>query len=72
MRLWDRLWLLGSQAINALVFRGDPDESLSARAWRERDHGWAEARARIDWWLGEGHCQAVYNLHIARENLRRR
>lgn len=63
MRLRDRLWLLASQAVNALAFGGHPDESLSARAWREQ---WPKGINRIDAWLGAGHCAAVYLQHLSR------
>lgn len=67
MRLRDRLWLLMSQSVNALVFRGDPDESVSARADREN---WP-SRKRIDRWLGAGHCAAVRRMQLEREQRRR-
>lgn len=65
MRLRCRIWLLISQSINSLALHGDPDESLSARAWRE---GW---HAKIDRWLGEGHCGRVWQDQLAREDARR-
>jgi hypothetical protein len=70
VRLRDRLWLLVSQAVNTLFFAGDPDESLSARAWRQRDNGAGRMRARIDRWLGQGHCQRVYELQVQRARSR--
>lgn len=74
MRLRDRLWLLVSQAVNALAFGGDPDESLSARAWRQRaDPAWAGRQERIDralrYW-GANHCERVYLLQRERERAR--
>lgn len=71
MTLFDRIWVLCSQAINALAFDGDPDESLSARAWRQRTQGWEETRLRIDHYLGAGHCQQAYEAQRAREDARR-
>lgn len=59
-RFW-KLWLLLSQALNALAYAGDPDESLSARRWRE---GKPEG---IDHWLGQGHCKSVWQEQKARE-----
>ena len=72
LRLRDKLGLLLSQALNTLMHDGDPDESLSARAWREgqRSPAWAEACARIDSWLGAGHCKAVWQLQRQREQAR--
>lgn len=62
MPLSDRIWLIVSQAVNAAL-GGDPDESLSARAWREQRLGWV---ARIDRVLGDGHCKAVYLAQVQR------
>ena len=72
MPLFDRLWLLVSQALNALCFSGDPDESLSARSYRQgqTDATWAARRARIDRALGAGHCKAVYELQLQRQKAR--
>lgn len=62
----EKLWLLVSQAVN-VALRGDPDESLSARAWREQRLGWV---ARIDRVLGNGHCYAVFNQQRKRQHAR--
>jgi len=62
MRLREKLWLLVSQAVNAAL-GGDPDESLSARAWREQRLDWV---ARIDRVLGNGHCKAVHLAQVQR------
>lgn len=68
LTLRERLWLLASQAVNAVFFDGDPDESLSARCWRLRaDSVWAARRARIDSWLGQDHCMNVYLAQALRE-----
>jgi hypothetical protein len=64
-----RLLLVCSQAINALCCGGDPDESLSARAHRER---WPKGEANIDRWLRDpGHCAKVYRSQVARFDARR-
>ena len=62
MRLREKLWLLVSQAVNAAL-GGDPDESLSARAWREQRTAWIR---RIDRVLGNGHCKAVHLAQVQR------
>ena len=62
----EKLWLLLSQAVNVLL-GGDPDESLSARAWREDKTAWV---ARIDHMLGEGHCEAVHEQQTKRQHAR--
>jgi hypothetical protein len=64
MHFLAKLGLLASQAVNAILFRGDPDESLSARAHRER---WPKGEARIDRVLGAGHCASVRRAQISRE-----
>lgn len=66
MKLREKLWLLASQAVN-VVLGGDPDESLSARAWREQRLDWV---ARIDRVLGNGHCYAVFNQQRKRQHAR--
>lgn len=71
MTLRERIWLLLSQAVNALLCGGHPDESLSARAWRERHIDGGEMLARIDQWLGAGHCRRVWAEQIKREDARR-
>jgi hypothetical protein len=60
----DKLWLLLSQSVNAILFGGDPDESLSARRYRE---GKPESIDRV---LGKGHCEAVYKQQRARQTAR--
>jgi hypothetical protein len=63
-----RLWLLASQAVNAIFFAGDPAESLSSRAWRQRgEPAWDRRRARIDRFLGTDHCMNVYLSQALRE-----
>lgn len=63
LTLRERLFLLASQALNALCFAGDPDETLSARAWRQRaDPVWRARAARLDRWLGTDHC---FNSHVS-------
>jgi hypothetical protein len=64
MPLRCRLWTLISQAINSLWFNGDPDETLSARAWREQRHH------RIDWWLGDEHCEQAFEKQRKRQEAR--
>jgi hypothetical protein len=68
MPLHHRLWILLSQAVNSLIFGGDPDETLSCRAWREQ---WPKGRARIDRWLGTNHCKATYLVSKQREAARK-
>jgi hypothetical protein len=68
--MFAKLFLLLSASLNVVFFGGDPDESLSARAWRQRGQGWDGARARIDRWLGEGHCQRVFTSQRTREQAR--
>lgn len=64
MRLRTRIWLLLSQAVNALWLKGDPDESLCARAYRE---GWGH---KLDRWLGKGHCREVWRSQQIRQAAR--
>lgn len=61
-----RLATIVSQGANVLLFDGNPDESISARAYRkgvvEGEAGWARARRWIDrlfWWEPD-HCQRAH------------
>ena len=49
---------------------GEPDEMLSARAWRLREkHPWLRAWIdRIFWW-GENHCQECFAIEMRRKQL---
>jgi chloramphenicol 3-O-phosphotransferase len=49
---------------------GQPDETLSARAWRVRDAhpGWARWIDRIFFWK-PGHCRASYESEQQRRHL---
>lgn len=70
-----KLFLLLSALGNVLFFDGDAEESISARAWRQRkDSVWGARRERIDRALrrfGADHCRRVHNAQIAREDARR-
>lgn len=73
MTLWERTWLWLSAGVNAFRYRGDPGESLSARAWREREQPeWERRRSRIDRFLGVNHCKDVHESQIKREDARRK
>jgi hypothetical protein len=67
MNILPALGLLVSQAVNALCFGGDADESLSARCHRER---WPNGERRIDAVLGKGHCARVWSAHVSRIHAR--
>lgn len=53
-----------SQAVNVLVFNGNPNESLSARAWRERRTGWIKWIDRLVFWEPR-HCEKSHNTDVA-------
>lgn len=70
MNIRARLWLLFSQTLNALIYKGDPSEPLSARAWREfakNTQGWEQRMYLIDGMLGQGHCQRVHRAFVERQ-----
>ena len=48
-----------SQLINAAVFGGHPNVSLSTRAWHDQHKSrfWFAVRVAADWLFGEGHCE---------------
>lgn len=61
------------QLANALL-AGDPDETLSSRAWRAEQSGqryWGWTRRAIDalFWWQRGHCQAAYESELRRAQL---
>lgn len=72
-------WLLQvlialDQFINALLFFGWADETISARAWRQRAKWqWRVARRVIDALfalLGDSnHCQGAYESELQRQQL---
>lgn len=49
-----RIWIWLSQGVNSFVLKGIPEESVSARAYRE---GWY---LKVDRWLGQDHCKRVW------------
>lgn len=60
----ERLLVTVSQTVNALVFMGNPDETLSARAYRTP---WPRTRRVLDWlffWEVE-HCYKSHQRDIA-------
>ncbi len=59
------------QLLNAVLF-GSPDETLSARMWRNRARpGWSQARAVVDkiFFWQEAHCQKSYESEMQRKQL---
>lgn len=62
MKTLEKFLVWASQTLNALT-GGDPDETFSARAHRER----SKAEARIDRVLGAGHCARVYAAERSRQ-----
>lgn len=66
MRLSEKFWLWASQTLNMLA-GGLPDESLSARAFREGRSSWV---AKIDKLLGKDHCLRVYYAQRDRQTVR--
>jgi len=64
-----------SQTINALIFGGHPDESLSARSFHEHAHSsfWAFIYTAANWIFGANHCYeaARSDLNFAEEITRR-
>ena len=59
------------QTINAIL-AGDPDETLSARAWRQRHKPrWAAIRYGIDalFFWQSNHCERAYHSELFRKHL---
>jgi hypothetical protein len=70
-----KLGTLISQTINALIFQGHPDESLSARSFHERETSrfWAFIYSAANWIFGADHCYqaALSDKQFAEDALRR-
>lgn len=65
------LWL--SQGANMAFYGGDPDESVSARAYRQANvYFWQKRLQLIDEWLGLGHCKRSYDALQERHKQRNR
>jgi len=62
----EKLWLFMSQFLNMLA-GGDPDESFSARVFREGRTKWI---SRIDRLLGDKHCYRVFSQQRLRQRNR--
>lgn len=62
MKTLEKFLVLASQTLNVMT-GGDPDETCSARAHRER----SKSETRIDRVLGAGHCAQVYAAERARQ-----
>lgn len=66
LRVGDALSQLG----NVIIGGGNPNESISGRAWRQRRRfGWKQARIIIDFIFlpfHKGHCQAVARNDVQR------
>lgn len=63
-----QLLIAADQLANALL-GGMADETISARAWRLRDHrGWGVARAVIDalFFWHRDHCMQAYHAELLR------
>jgi chloramphenicol 3-O-phosphotransferase len=78
MPVLKNLLIAADQAFNCL-FRldggwGQPDETLSARAWRVREThpAWARWIDRLFFWQrvdGKSHCQQAYDNEVIRAHL---
>ncbi len=69
-------WLLNvlialDQLVNAVIFLGEPDETMSSAAWRmeQQGHFWGCLRPAIDLMfspLEKDHCQKAYQSELKR------
>jgi len=62
---FQRLLVIISQTFNALILLGDPDETVSARAYRTP---WPRVAATLDalWFWEEDHCRASFGRDLQR------
>ena len=71
MRYLINIVIAVDQGINALL-AGDPDETLSARAWRQRHKPrWAVIGRMIDtiFFWQKDHCKSAYHSEFKRKHL---
>ena len=75
MKWLHKLGTLVSQTINALIFQGHPDESLSARSYHERENSrfWVFIYRAANLIFGADHCYeaALSDREFAEDVLRR-
>lgn len=65
-----RIGTIISQTLNVILFNGDPDESISARAYRRTQEGsvkWARVVRVIDaiFFFEPGHCRRAYQTDLS-------
>ena len=55
-----------SQAVNALILGGHPDQTCSSRAWTDQHKSarWAWIRIQADRLFGENHCRYAYEADV--------
>lgn len=58
-----RMWGALSQLLNTFLFNGHPNESVSARAWREDRKRWVRAIDTVFFWE-PSHCQRSYEHDV--------
>lgn len=66
MKTTHKAGILLSQLLNACT-GGDPDESFSARVYRENNEKWIR---RIDRLFGAGHCKLTHEYTRIRQSAR--
>ena len=53
-----------SQAVNALVCGGHPDQTLSSRAWTDNSPFWLRIRKVANRLFGAKHCKESYEADV--------
>lgn len=65
--------LIGIDQLTNCVFLGKPDETISARCWRNRNKNiiWKISRKVIDtiFWFDDNHCQESYDSELYRTQI---
>lgn len=59
------------QLINTFIRGGMADETISARAWRNRDAGWGIFVRLVNtlFFWQDNHCKSAYEAEVARKQL---
>lgn len=65
---WFRFLIAVDQAANVLLWDGMPDETISARAWREQDAWLIRSLNAVFFWQGN-HCKECYEWEKQRKDL---
>jgi len=68
MSRWFRFLISLDQMANVVLWNGMPDETISARAWREQDTSLIKFLNLLFFWQ-ENHCKECYEWEQQRDDM---